>query len=98
MRERTPGIGLVAAAAAALGICCGIPVLAAVGALGFLAGLSMTSWMLVVLGAVAAVVGGWRAFGRRRRAGVDSSACQPGRTHQPITGSTSERPILPTEH
>ncbi|MBA2443988.1 MAG: hypothetical protein H0V49_01485 [Nocardioidaceae bacterium] len=82
MRERNPGTGLVAPAAAALGICCGIPLLATLGALGFLAGLSMTSWMLVVLGAVAAVVGGWGVFGRGRRAGVDSSTCQPGSTHQ----------------
>lgn len=65
MRESTPGIGW-AAAAAALGICCGIPVLATLGALGFLAGLSMTSWTLVVLGAVAAVAGGWSFFGRTK--------------------------------
>ena len=97
MRERTPGTGLVAAAPAALGICCGIPLLATLGALGFLAGLSMTSWMLVVLGAVAAAVGGWGVAGRGRRAGVDSSACQPRSTHQRVAG-TSEKPILPKEH
>lgn len=64
MREGTPGIGW--AAAAALGICCGIPVLATLGALGFLAGLSMTSWTLVVLGAVVAVAGGWSFLGRTK--------------------------------
>lgn len=65
MRERTPGIGL-AAAAAALGICCAIPMLATLGALGFLAGLSMTSRTLVVLGAVTAVAGGWSFLGRTK--------------------------------
>lgn len=39
MGERTAGARLLAAAAAAVGICCGLPVLATLGALEFLAGL-----------------------------------------------------------
>lgn len=97
MAERTPGTGLLAAAAATVGICCGLPVLATLGALGFLAGLSVTSWALVVLGAVAAVIGGWSFFGRRRRAGVESTAPQQGSRRHRIVG-TSEKPTLPKEH
>jgi len=97
MRERTPGTGLLAAGAAVLGICCGLPLLATLGALGFLAGLSMTSWVLVVLGAVAAVIGGWTFSGRRRRTAADPSACQRGSVHQQVAG-TCEKPVIPKEH
>ncbi len=88
MRERTPGTGLLAAAAAVFGVCCGLPVLATVGALGFLAGVSTTSWVLIVLGVVATVIGGWTFLGRGRLAGVESPRCQPG---------ASEGPTLPKE-
>jgi len=82
----------------ALGICCGIPVLATLGALGFLAGLSMTSWMLVVLGAVAAVVGGWRAFRTGASSGRRFLRLSAGQYPQRVAETTSEKPILPKEH
>lgn len=96
MRERTPKTGLVAAALAAVGICCGLPLLATLGALGLLAGLSTTSWVLVVLGAVAAVVGGWSFFGRRRRESDESSARQRGSAHQ--QAGTCVKPVVPKEN
>ena len=79
MGERTAGAGLLAAAAAAVGICCGLPVLATLGALGFLAVLSTTSWLLIGLGAVGIVTGGWTFLGRSRRSGVESPGRQPER-------------------
>lgn len=56
MGDRVPGLGL-AALFGAVGICCGLPVLATLGLLGFLAGVSLASWTLVGLGVVLAVLG-----------------------------------------
>ncbi|WP_041546441.1 MULTISPECIES: hypothetical protein [unclassified Nocardioides] len=68
MGERGSGVGVVATAAAGLGLCCGLPLLASLGALGLLAGLSTGTWILVAVGATIAGFGGWRVVGRRRRA------------------------------
>lgn len=91
---------MVAAAAAGLGICCGLPLLASLGVLGLVAGLSTSTWILIVLGAVTALFGGWRVLGRERRTCLEPSACRPGGAHQPGTGTTLEKPTatLPTEH
>lgn len=93
MRERALGTGLLAAT---LGICCGLPVLATLGALGFLTGLSTTNWVLIGLGAVATVIGGWTVLGRRRRSGVESPGRQAERSHWRVAGA-SEEPTLPKE-
>lgn len=77
MRDRAQGIGLVAGA---LGICCAIPVLATLGLLGFLAGLSLASWALIGLSAAAAALGGWQLFRRARRSEADSSVARPTRS------------------
>lgn len=95
MREPTPGTGLLATAAAIFGVCCGLPVLATLGVLGFLAGLSTTSWVLIVLGVVATGFGGWTFLGRRRRPGVQFPRRQPG-SRERVAG-TSEEPTLPKE-
>ena len=96
MRERTPGTGLLAAAAAIFGVCCGFPVLATLGAMGFLAGLSTTSRVLIVLGAVATVIGGWTVLGRRRRGGAESPHNQPEGNPRRVTRA-SEEATLPKE-
>jgi len=77
MRDRAQGFGLAAAVAGTFGICCGIPVLATLGPVGFLAGLSLASWTLIGLGAAAAVLGGWQLFKNMHRSGADSSVAQP---------------------
>ena len=97
MRERTSGTGLLAAAAAVFGVCCGLPVLATLGALGLLAGLSTTSRVLIGLGAVATVIGGWTYLGRRRRFGVESPGRRPEGSPRRVAGA-SEEPTLPKEH
>jgi hypothetical protein len=56
MADHTPRVGL-AALVGAVGICCGLPVLATLGVLGFVTGVSMASWTLVVFGVVMAVLG-----------------------------------------
>lgn len=97
MGERTAGAGLLAAAAAAVGICCGLPVLATLGALGFLAGLSTTSWALITLGVVATVLGGWTFLGRRRRPCVESAGRKPVGGPERVAGASEEH-THPKEH
>lgn len=98
MGERTPRIGVVAVAAAGLGICCAVPLLVSLGVLGLVAGLSTSTWILIVVGAATALLGGWRVLGRERRACLEPSACRPGAAHQPDTETTLENPTLQTEH
>lgn len=97
MGERTAGAGLLAAAAAAVGICCGLPVLATLGALGFLAGLSTTNWVLTAVGVVATVIGGWTLLGRSSRSRVEFPGRQPEGSPRRVAG-TSEEPTHPKEH
>ncbi len=92
MRERTPAVGPIAAAAAALGICCGIPLLVTLGGPGLVAGLSMTGGTLLVFCALTAVVGGWWLHARVSRTGGDVSAGQTGREQQRVTRAVPEDP------
>jgi hypothetical protein len=53
-RESAAGLfGLVAL----MGLCCGLPILASIGVLGAIAGLSVGSWLLIAGGVVVAAVG-----------------------------------------
>lgn len=88
---------MVAVAAAALGICCGLPLLVSFGVLGLLAGLSSGTWALVVVGAIAVLLGGRRVLGRGRRACLEPSTCQPDRVHRSAAGTTPARPARPEE-
>lgn len=87
----------MAAVAGTLGICCGIPVLATLGLLGVVTGLSLTSWTLICLGAGAAALGGWRLLRREHGADSDSSDCPPRRAHQQVTRTPPQTPTLPQE-
>ncbi len=80
MPSRTPGIGLAAAVAGAFGICCGIPILATIGVVGLLAGLSTASWALIGLGAATAAFGGWRRLHRCRHSGTGSRIVEPAKS------------------
>lgn len=66
MRDRVATIAPVAALAGMLGLCCGLPLLASVGVLGAVAGVSVRNWVLIGLGLLLAVVG-WALWARRRR-------------------------------
>ncbi len=61
MRERISTVGVTGTLVGALGLCCGIPVLLALGSLSALAGITWGSWLLIALGLVTL------AFGIRRR-------------------------------
>jgi len=80
-RTRVPLLP-AAAGAAALAVCCGLPILASLGVAGAIVGLSTGSWIAVALTSIAAVIGVLRS--RRRRtcpsAVVDSrsSVAAPG--------------------
>lgn len=65
MRDRVATVAPVAAVAGVLGLCCGLPLLASLGVLGAVAGVSVRSWVLIGLGLVLAVVG-WALWARRR--------------------------------
>ena len=52
--------GFAGLAAAALGVCCGLPLLLAAGSGVTVAGLGLRSWALVLAGALIAGVGAWR--------------------------------------
>lgn len=77
MPNRTPGIGLAAVLAGAFGIRCGIPLIATLGLLGVLAGLSLASWALIGFGAAAVAFGLGQLFRRTRRSGPGSSTAEP---------------------
>lgn len=82
-RLRTP----VAAGAAAVGLCCCLPLLASVGASGVIAGLGLQSWPAVAAALAIAAIGVLRW---RRRIGRTTAAQSTGLAgSSPGTASTS---------
>ena len=71
MRDRIGAIGPIAAAAGAVGLCCGVPLLLSLGVLGAVAGISVQSWVLIALGLMLGVVGAARWSRRRAQAQRD---------------------------
>ena len=65
MTDRSSAGSFAGLLAVGLGVCCGIPVLASLGVLVAIAGLSSQSWVLVAIGVTAAVIGSWRWWHRR---------------------------------
>lgn len=55
----------VAAGAAALGVCCGLPLLGSLGVAGMIAGLGLGSWIAVAVASFVAVIGVLRWRGQR---------------------------------
>lgn len=84
MTSRTDGSSAAVAAGLAIGVCCGLPVLASIGFAGLVAGIGLGSWLLIGAAAAIAVFGVWR--GRR-------SACVPPSTDR----ETSIRRSSPTD-
>ncbi len=91
MRERgttvTP-FAAVAAAGGVLGVCCGLPVLFSLGVAGAVAGLSVSSWALIGVGLVLAVLGGTR-WVRRHTTVATSSPPTPHPAHHGLTRDTT---------
>jgi len=67
MRERISTVGVTGALVGALGLCCGLPVLLALGSLGALAGITWGSWLLIGVGLVTLAVGIRRCHARGPR-------------------------------
>ena len=79
MRDRVGAVGPVAAVVGAVGICCGLPLLMSLGALGAVAGMSLQSCALIGVGVVLVVLG-WVKRVRRpdmSRANVNETADNP---------------------
>lgn len=68
MRDRSSALAPVAAVIGVLGLCCGLPALLSLGALGAVAGVSLQSWGLIGLGLALALFGGARWAKSRRTA------------------------------
>lgn len=65
MPERSAVLAAGAALAAALGLCCGLPILWSLGVVGAIAGWSLESWFLLGIGLTLAALGGARHLGGR---------------------------------
>lgn len=64
MRRQDFGtFGAIAAGAAAMGLCCGVPLLASLGVVGLVAGIGLGSWLLIGVALIVVTA----AFARRRR-------------------------------
>ena len=71
MGDHETKAGLFGLAVAGLAACCGLPLLASLGALRALAGLGIGNWLLIGAGMFAGGVGAWRW--RRSRATCETS-------------------------
>jgi hypothetical protein len=96
VRERVKPLAPIVAVGGLFGVCCGLPVLLSVGVLGALAGVSVSSWLLIALGLGVAVLGSVR-WVRHRRITPGAASCAPApRTttarisHHPIINITKE--------
>lgn len=89
MRDRNAVVGATGAILGAFGVCCGLPILLSLGFLGAIAGISLGSWVLIILGLIGVALGLWRRHGRlhrsprpvpadgRDRAGTDQVGARP---------------------
>ena len=95
MRDRIVTLGPIAAVAGVLGLCCGLPVLLSIGAVGTVVGWSLQSWALIGVGLAVAAIG-WARWARSRR---DNDTCHrpglsthgaaaPDQTAESTTGAT----------
>lgn len=73
MRDRFSIATATGALLGVFGLCCGLPLLLSAGVAGSIAGISIGSSLLIVLGVAALALAGWRRRERRYR------ACRPVR-------------------
>ncbi len=93
MRDRIAIVGPIAAAAGALGLCCGLPVLLSLGVAGAIAGWSLQSWALIGLGLVLAVLG-WARISRGR---CQDKSCHRSEATEPGAAATAQTTDSTTE-
>ena len=67
MREPISTVGVTGALVGAVGLCCGVPLLLALGSLGALASITWGSWLLMALGLVTVAAGIRRRHARGPR-------------------------------
>lgn len=68
MRDRFSIATATGALLGVFGLCCGLPLLLSAGVAGSIAGISIGSSLLIVLGVAALALAGWRRRERRYRA------------------------------
>ncbi len=101
MRDRIATLGPIAAVTAAVGLCCGLPILLSLGVAGAIAGWSLQSWALIGIGLVLAALG-WARMVRGRRnatschrhgaaAPVDAATVQTTSSNTPISTDNTNR-------
>ncbi len=81
--------GVAGLLAAAVGVCCALPVLVAAGAVGAIAGLSSGGWVLIAVGVATVVVGVGRRYRRRRACESESSPALPGSRFDEAVGGSN---------
>lgn len=85
MRERHATFAVVGTAGGVLGLCCGLPLLASLGVVSAVAGLSVSSWALIGLGLVLAALG-WARWVRDRRRTSPHGAARAAQNTAPDLG------------
>lgn len=73
MGEKESTIGPIAAVAAILGLCCGLPLLAAAGAAGVVSGIGLGSWVIAAVASAVVIIGIVRSRRTRERCELPAS-------------------------
>ena len=89
--QKTSAVAPLAAGAAMLGVCCGLPLLASVGVLGAVVGVGLGSWLVVALAAVVVAIG----VARWRRTGTSCPAPSPADSESPRRQDAVSSPTRP---
>lgn len=93
MVDRSSRIAPIVAVVGVFGFCCGLPVLLSLGVLGAVAGLSLQSWVLIVLALGLAILG-WARWAKGRRSADPS--CGVGGPNAPQDTGTDQTPDTST--
>ncbi len=83
MSEKASTIGPLAAGAAMLGLCCGLPLLASVGAAGVVSGIGVGSWLIAGVASAVVVIGIVRWRQQRSICDVPASQHADARSSRP---------------
>lgn len=84
--------GTVAAGAAAMGLCCGIPLLASLGVAGLAAGIGFGSWLLIGGALIVATVAFVRRHRRPQACATPSSNANRSRSNCCVASDTHASP------
>lgn len=95
MSEKSSTIGPLAAAGAMMGLCCGLPLLAAVGAAGLISGIGLGSWLIAGVASGAVVIGIVRWRRQRSTCDVPESRHTDTRPSPPAATQHEHSPPTP---